>query len=96
MCQPSNSLDAAPLAAEGHEHPEGCLPASLRGRVPVNSEYSPSNSVFNGEPAPNPESGMLPARETDRHGVPRLRIDDEPRARLVHAFDDAARDWTRG
>jgi choline dehydrogenase-like flavoprotein len=30
---------------------------------------------FNGEQAPNPESRVLLARETDRYGVPRLKID---------------------
>jgi len=30
---------------------------------------------FNGEQAPNPESRILLARETDRYGVPRLKID---------------------
>ena len=30
---------------------------------------------FNGEQAPNPESRVLLAHETDRHGVPKLRID---------------------
>lgn len=33
---------------------------------------------FNGEQAPNPESRVLLAHETDRHGVPKLRIDWRP------------------